>query len=348
MSQKNELPILILALLITLSLLSGGIWWFLNNSKINTFNQSNNSDNSNNSNNNNNSNNSNNIITNFNEVKNVPSGTFSYGGSTVWASIRGKIDQDLKVVFPTFQLRYLNPTQGAPSSGKGITMLLENQLDFAQSSRSLTDEEYQKAQQRGFKIKEIPVAIDGMAIVVNPNLNIAGLTVNQFCDIYSGKINNWSQVGGENIEIHPYLKQDQEVFPCDLAVKDVTQNVKFINTTTEALRKIATDKNGIYWSSASLLVSQCTVKTIPVGISSDQLIPPYQMPFIPLDQCQQNPNKINIDVFKTGQYPLSRRLLVIVKEDGNQAQKAGEAYGNLLLTQQGQKMIEELGFVPLR
>jgi phosphate transport system substrate-binding protein len=45
MSQKNELPILILALLITISILSGGIWWFLNNSKINTFNQSNNSNN---------------------------------------------------------------------------------------------------------------------------------------------------------------------------------------------------------------------------------------------------------------------------------------------------------------
>lgn len=344
MSQQKQLITLSLALIITLGLVSGGVWFLLKKSNLNILTKNPQNQTSSN----NNSQNSDNIIVNFNDVKDVPSGTFSYGGSSVWASIRGKIDQDLKIVFPTFQLRYVNPLQGAPSSGKGINMLLENQLDFAQSSRSLSDQEYQKAQQRNIKLKEIPIAIDGMAIAVNPNLKITGLTINQFCDIYTGKITNWNQIGGENIKIHPYLKPDQDIFPCDLEVKDVSKNVKFINTTTEALRQVAKDKNGIYWSSASLLVSQCTIKTIPVGMSSDQLIPPYQMPFIPLDQCQQNPNKINIGVFQNGSYPLSRRLLVIIKEDGDQAQKAGEAYANLLLTKQGQDLIKELGFVPLR
>lgn len=342
MSKKNETLILILALIITLGLVGGGAWWFFGKSKNNPLSSLNNN-NSNPS----PSNDSNNIKT-FNEVQNIPSGTFSYGGSTVWAEIRSKIDQNLKLVFPNFQLRYTDPPQGSPSSGKGIKMLLENQLDFAQSSRALTDEEYTKAQQRDFKLKEIPIAIDGMAIIVNPNLNIEGLTVQQFCDIYSGKITNWEQLGGENQKITPYLKQDQDVFPCDLEVKDVTKNVKFIGITTEAIRQVANDKGGIYWSSASLLVSQCTVKTIPVGKSENQLIPPYKMPYIPLDQCPQNRNQINIEVFRNGEYPLSRRLLVIVKEDGQQAQQAGEAYANLLLTEQGQKMIEELGFVPLR
>lgn len=334
MYQKNEIPILILAFLITLGLTISGIWWVVAKIK----NEPSKNDNKNNNN-----------IVNFDEVSNVPEGTFSYGGSTVWASIRGDIDKNLTFAFPNFQLRYVDPPQGSPSSGKGIKMLLENQLDFAQSSRSLKDEEYQKAQQKGFNLKEIPVAIDGMAIAVHPDLNIPGLTVEQFCNIYLGKITNWSEIGGENREIHPYLKQDQDVFPCELEVKDVSKkHVRFINTTTEALRQVAKDKSGLYWSSASLLVSQCSIKTIPVGKSIDKLIPPYQMPFIPLDQCNQNPNKVNVEVFKNGQYPLSRRLLVIVKEDGDIAQKAGEAYANLLLTEQGQKMIEELGFVPLK
>lgn len=337
MSPKNEIPALIVAFLITLGLTIGGVWFFFRKSPNETSIV-----------NNNNKNNNNNIV-NFDEVQNVPEGTFSYGGSTVWASIRGNVDKNLTLVFPNFQLRYVDPSQGKPSSGKGIKMLLENQLDFAQSSRSLKDEEYQKAQQKGINLKEIPVAIDGMAIAVNPDLNIPGLTVEQFCNIYLGKINNWSEIGGENVEIHPYLKQDQDVFPCDLEVKDVSKkHVKFVNTTTEALRQVAKDKSGIYWSSASLLVSQCSIKTIPVGISPDKLIPPYQIPFIPLDQCFQNPNKVNTEVFKNGQYPLSRRLLVIIKQDGNIAQQAGEAYANLLLTEQGQQMIEELGFVPLR
>lgn len=72
-----------------------------------------------------------------------------------------------------------------------IRMLIENQLAFSQASRSLKDEEIQRAQQRGLTLKEVPVAIDGIAIAVHPDLPVSGLTITQLKDIYTGKISNW-------------------------------------------------------------------------------------------------------------------------------------------------------------
>ncbi|MBD2362138.1 substrate-binding domain-containing protein [Anabaena minutissima FACHB-250] len=66
-----------------------------------------------------------------------------------------------------------------------------------------------EAQQKGFSLKEIAVAIDGIAIAVNHKLNISGLTIAQLQAIYTGKITNWQEVGGKNLPITP-LTRPQE------------------------------------------------------------------------------------------------------------------------------------------
>ncbi len=85
-------------------------------------------------------------------------------------------------------------------------MLLDHQMAFSQSSRSIKDEEYQKVQERGFTLKEIPVAIDGIAIAVHPDLNIPGLTLAQIKDISTGKVTNWEQMDDPNLPITPYSR----------------------------------------------------------------------------------------------------------------------------------------------
>lgn len=142
----------------------------------------------------------------FANMQNVPSGLFSYGGSTTWAPIRSVVDPVIQTDWTGFRLLYTDPISGAPGSGTGIRMLIDNQLAFSQSSRPLKDKEHQQARQRGFSLKEIPVAIDGIALAVNPSLNIPGLTIAQIKDIYTGKITNWSQVGGPNLQITPYSR----------------------------------------------------------------------------------------------------------------------------------------------
>jgi len=233
-------------------------------------------------------------------------------------------------------------------------MLLNNQLAFSHASRSIKQEEYQQAQQLNITLKEIPVAIDGIAIAVNPNLNIPGLTLAQIKDIYTGKITNWKQLGGPELVIIPYSRRLEEGGTIQFFEENVLEkekfaaNVQFIPTTTQALQEVAKNPGGIYYASAPEIVGQCTVKPLPLGRKSDQLVPPYKKPFIPLEQCPQQRNQINAVAFQSGEYPITRRLFVIVKENGQSDQQAGEAYVNLLQTDQGQELITKAGFVTIR
>ncbi len=331
MSSKNETVTLALALLITTALLGGGIWLFTRGeSKFNLSGVPADRNNTTNS-------KTLSTIETFAQVQNVPNGLFSYGGSTTWSTIRGQVDPAIQTVWPKFRLRYTQPSKGTPNSSIGIEMLLDNQLSFAHSSRPVKDEEYKKAQQRGFTIKEIPVAIDGRAVAVHPSLKIPGLTIAQLDDIYAGKIRNWKEVGGANQKINIYAFQGE-----------ADGKFQLVPTPTEALRKVADDPGGIFQASAPLVVPQCKVKALPLGRNLSQLVSPYKEPFIPLDQCPAQRNTINTEAFQSGEYPLTRPLVVVVKQNGQIDQQAGESYANLLLTNQGQELIENAGFVRLR
>ncbi|MEO1375320.1 MAG: PstS family phosphate ABC transporter substrate-binding protein [Cyanobacteria bacterium J06635_10] len=347
MSQKNDTAVLVLALLITLGLVGGVYWWLARSFDIRFGSISNNQSQSRTQ------SNSPSTDQNFESVQEVPSGLFSYGGSTTWAPIRKEVDSQLKSTLPKYQLRYTNPTTGNPGSGTGIKMLLKNQLAFSQSSRPVKSKEYQEAQQRGFKLQEIPVAIDGIAIAVNPNLNISGLTLAQIKDIFTGKITNWQEVGGENLVIRPYSRTQAAGGTVDFFHENLLNNekfgsnIEFVPNTTVALRKVAKNKGGIYYASAPEIVGQCAIKPLPIGRTSN-FIPPYKNPLILPSQCPQKRNQLNTEAFKSGEYPITRRLFVVVKMNGQIDEQAGIAYANLLLTNEGQKSISKAGFVRIR
>lgn len=352
MSPKNETATLILTLLLTAGVAGGGVWWLSNRpgldlSRMATSEPRNQEQPSA-------APGTAGAVDSFAKVQAVPAGLFNYGGSTTWAPIRRDADPAIQIVWTNFRLRYTDPTTGAPGSGSGIRMLLENQLAFAQSSRSIEDKEYQQAQQRGFSLKEIPVAIDGIAIAVNPSLNVPGLTLAQLAGIYTGELTNWNQVGGPNQPITPYSRRLSDGGTVEFFYKNVLgskafgANVVYRSTTTEALRQVATDPGGLYYASAPEVVGQCTVKALPIGRTSNELVPPYQEPSIPLSQCGTQRNQLNASAFQSGQYPITRRLFVIVKQNNQIDQQAGEAYANLLLTNQGQELIAKAGFVRIR
>jgi phosphate transport system substrate-binding protein len=344
MSQKNETAVLFLTLLITLGLIGAGYWWFIHRPNVNigssdqpTVNQPEPEN-----------------TQGFTSVQNVPSGLFNYGGSTSWAPIRLAVDSAIQAARPEFRVRYVDPIGQSPSSSAGIKMLLDGQLDFAQSSRPILDSEYSQAQQRGFSLKQIPVAIDGLAVAVNPNLKIPGLTLDQLKSIYTGKITNWKQLGGADLTIQPFSRPTNSGGTVELFVEDILKgqrfgvNVKFVSTTTEALRQLANSPGGIYYASAPEVVPQCTIKPIPLGRQAGAFVASYQEPFVPLSQCPAQRNQLNVQAFQTGQYPLTRNLFVVVKQNGQIEQQAGEAYAKLLQSQQGQELITRAGFVRVR
>lgn len=340
MTHKNETLILFLASIIPICLIFSGLWFFRDIWQTNS------------------------TVSNPNNIseQSLPSrcdisiqGTFNYGGSTTWAPIRKDVDSVLQQTCPKFILRYVQHPTEKPGSGTGIKMLIANQLAFSQSSRPVKGEENIKAkQEKGFSLQEIPVAIDGIVIAVNPKLYISGLTVNQIQGIYTGKITNWQEVGGPNLPIIPITRPQAAGGTVEFFVENVLenanfgQNINYIGTTTEALRKVAQLEGAIYYASAPEVVSQCTVKTLPIGRSGQQFIAPYQEPYIPLSKCPSKRNQLNTSVFRNGEYPITRNLFVIVKKNGLTDEQAGIAYANWLLTKQGQELLEETGFIRIK
>ncbi len=290
----------------------------------------------------------------FTQVKSVPTGLFRYGGSTAWAPIRLIVDSSIQAQRLEFQLRYVEPSEFPASSSEGIRMLLSGQLSFAQSARPLMQWEYEAAKQRGFSLKQIPVAIDGIALAVHPRLNLSGLTLDQLQLIYSGQIRNWKQVGGPDLDITPYWRSRNATSGMTLPLGGLhtrpsdMMNLRFVPTTTTALNRLAEFPGGIYYASASLLAPQCSVKLLPLGRQPGKFVAPYNKRETPTNRCPTQRYQSNLSAFQTGQYPITRYLYVIVKENQEVEQQAGEAYAKFLLTPQGQALLSQAGFAPLR
>lgn len=290
---------------------------------------------------------------NFQIVSNVPTGTFNYGGSTAWAPIRQLVDAQIQNARPELQLRYLNPANGSPGSSSGIRMLLDGQLDFAQSSRPLTQEEKAIAQQRGFTLEQLPVAVDGVAVVVHPTLQVPGLTVDQLQQIYQGKITNWNQVGGPNLPITPFSQHPKDGDTVIFSAHNGRQQpfgskVKYTYSTTEALRQLSQTPGGLYYASARGVVAQCSVKPLAIGHTAERLVPPYREPLVKPEQCPSQRNQLNTEAFQNGSYPITRNLFVIIRQNQGKEQQVGETYAKFLLTAQGKEAIAQAGFIGLR
>ncbi len=291
----------------------------------------------------------------FAYVSKVPKGIWPYGGSTTWAPIRGEINPQIKRIFPEFNLNYKTHPSLPPGSGTGISMLLKGQISFAESSRSVTEEELKEARNRGFQLKQVPVAIDAIALVVNPRLNVDALTVQQVKDIYTGKITNWQEVGGPDLKITPYsrpMKSGTTPFFKEnvLGDEEFGKNLVWVDNTTVGLREVGGEENigGIYFASAPEVVPQCSVKAIAVGFNLNSLVKLYRGDLIPPENCPQQRNEVNMEAIQSNKYPITRRLFAIIKQDDSIDAQAGESYANLLLTDEGQKCMEKLGFVPIR
>ena len=95
----------------------------------------------------------------------------------------------------------VNISLSGGGSGEGVKALIDKTADIANSSREMKKEEIALAKRKGANPKEIPVAIDAIVPVVNPRNKVSNLTVDQLSQIFQGKITNWKEVGGEDLQI---------------------------------------------------------------------------------------------------------------------------------------------------
>jgi phosphate transport system substrate-binding protein len=278
------------------------------------------------------------------EVPNVPEGTFNYGGAILFAALSANgLNEAITAAHPNFRLRYTEPRDGKPGGRHGIAMLLDGKLSFAHSGGSLKDTDYDTAKQRGFGLKQVPVAIDAVVFFTHPDVSIPGLSVTQLQDIYKGKLTNWKQLGGPDLPIIPFAR-DPKVANLlnellDGEANQVSSKVRLIRDYTDAIRQVSLTPGGISFGGIAPILGQRTIRPLAVAKAKSQ---EYVQPFI------DEGKRINAGAIKDGSYPITRRLFVVIRSDGTIDQLAGDAYANMLLSKEGQQIVEKAGLVPVR
>ncbi len=272
------------------------------------------------------------------QVPDVPDGLFSYGGALYFASLVAHGMNDAMVLeHPNFDLRYTKPRNNDQSYSNGIKMLLDGELSFAFNGRPLVDQEYSQARLRDMKLQQVPIAIDGIVIFGNNQIPNKGLSLDQVRNIFTGKITNWKQLGNQDLPITPVLlsPEDIELLNLDNAAK-IPSATEYVSNYTLALRKVIATPGTISFASSSLVQNQQLIKVFGLaeGNSSN-----YMNPLIA--------GKPNLRIFKSGNYPLTRRLFLVIRQDGTPDQLAGKAYAQMLLSREGQAIVRKAGLVPL-
>ena len=286
-------------------------------------------------------------INKFAEVCNIPKGRFNYGGSTSWSFIYPTLESEIKKTHPQFDINIRKDlVQG---SGIGIDKLIDGELHFALSSRDVSlPEEFKAKTKKNLKLKAIPIVKSGLAVTVDPKLAINSLTKDQVSEIFSGKIDNWRQAGlPVDMPIKFYVRGNNptstDEFRKTLNIITFGENINYVSTTIEALQKITGEPGGIFVGPISDIVPQCGVKTLPIINKGKTFYPYQQQNFVSPAECGPGKrNKVNIEAIYSGEYPLPVDFYVVVKENGREAQQAGEAYANLLQTEQAKNMIRQL------
>jgi phosphate transport system substrate-binding protein len=276
------------------------------------------------------------------DVPNVPPGIFNYGNAHAFAALDAQgMHQAISQAHPRFQLRYTEPINAAPGSTTAISMLINGELSIAQSVRPLEDSEMSRASQRKFSLEQVPIGIDGVAVYGHSQLAVTQISLAQLQAIYLGKLTNWRDLGGEDLPIIPFIPDPQTTSIAKLLLGDrlpeLRPDVEVIRDHTTGIRKIAQTPGAICLGSAQLVLNQKMVHFLSLSKDDSQ-------PFVSL---LTETGQINEQALRDESYPMTRRLFVMIRRDGSPEEAAGVAYANLLLSEEGQQILEQAGFVPI-
>ena len=183
------------------------------------------------------------------------SGNVAAGGSTSMKNVIAALTEGFAEVEPGVTVSY-DPT----GSGAGITGAADKTLDIGLSSRALKDDE--KADVDGTTI-----ALDGIAIIVNNASKVEDLTVDQLKQMFTGEITNWSEVGGDDVEIVLIGREagsgTRDGFESIVDVKDSCKYAQELTATGAVIS--AVEANPLAIGYASLSAVGDTVKMVTVG-----------------------------------------------------------------------------------
>lgn len=221
-------------------------------------------------------------------------------------------------------------------SGTGIAALMNGTVDIANASRKIKPEEEAAARKNGVVPVELIIARDAIAIIVNPENPIDRLTLEQLSDIYSGKINNWRELGGED---RPIVRLSRE-----------TNSGTHVYFLEEVLRLGEKENKTLFSPDTLLLPSSegisAEIRQNPNAIGYDGLgyVTP-DMKVIAVSRSANGPFVLpSAQTVNDSSYPIARDLYMYTAGEPTGAVKA---YLEWILSPEAQQIVTELGFVPI-
>lgn len=220
----------------------------------------------------------------------------------------------------------VNITISESGSGNGVKSLMNNACDIANMSRFMKPAEFKSCVDKGILPVAHVVAFDGLAVVVNPKNPVKALTVSQIADIYTGKISNWKQLGGEDAKIVVVSRDTNsgtyETFN-ELVLKKaaITKDAEYVGSNGQARTRVNTTKNAIAYVGLGFVDD--TVKPLSV----ERILPAAKS-------------------VSTGKYPIARPLYMFT----NGYPKMGSDVYNFVtlhLSKEGREIVSDLGYIPV-
>jgi phosphate transport system substrate-binding protein len=210
-------------------------------------------------------------------------------------------------------------------SGVGINALLQGRCDIALSSRPIKESELQAAAGKKITPKVYVVAMDAIAVIVNNNNKIDGLTREQIKNIFTGKITNWKEIGGGDKKITAVSRDSAsgtfETFnELALGGEKVSKNAYMQSSNQGVAALVANTDGAIGYVGLGYITNK--VKAVKI----DEISP-------------------SIKTVLNGEYIYKRALLMY---SNGEAKGTAKKYIDFIISDNGQKIVEELGFVPLK
>ena len=243
------------------------------------------------------------------------SGTVSTDGSTSMEKVIGALGEAFMEANKGVTFTY-NPT----GSTSGIQAVQEGRCDIGLSSRALKDEE------KAAGLTETVLAYDGIAVIVNPANEVDDLTIAQIADIYTGKITNWSEVGGADAEIVLIGREagsgTRGGFEEIVEVKDACQYRQELSSTGDVITAVSQNPGAIGY--ASLASVKDTVKAVKVdGVTPSE------------------------ETVKDGTYAIQRPFVLATKTDAKLSD-AAQAFFDYVTSTDANEIIAAAGVVPAK
>ena len=241
------------------------------------------------------------------------SGTITMTGSTSMMNLCEALKEVVPEALPgvTLDAQYTG-------SGAGIEGVTAGTVDIGNASRALTDEE------KANGIVENVVAIDGIAVVVNPSNSVANLTTEQLISIYTGEVTNWSEVGGPDMAIVVVGRESgsstRGAFEELLGIEDACKYAQELDSTGGVATTVSSTEGAIGYVSLDALDD--TVKAIQID---------------GVDATEEN--------IVAGTYPLQRPFVMATKGEISEQSELVQEFFNFIYSEQGQDVVAQVGLI---